>query len=197
MYVVIPPDHDKQGVVPICINDVDYQGRLVVPGWIEAVKPIANRLRDMTANITGNVLNVSEVTEEAVHSLSGRHGENLGREPSGRVFISAKWRAQNLRSGGSRGRKGIELQFREFIVEDLEVQQPSFVGAVETRNLIERLRAKARESGRSDLELMIDLYLSDAEDQLPAIFGVTPNSQERNTLTKRLYRGLRTLFESL
>ena len=44
---------------------------------------------------------------------------------------------------------------------------------------------------------MIDLYLSEAEDQIPDVFGVSPNSRERNTLSQRLYRGIRSLFESL
>lgn len=65
MYVVIPPDHAERGIIPICISDVDYDGRLVVPAWIEAVKPIADPLREMTSSITGSVHYVSQVTEEA------------------------------------------------------------------------------------------------------------------------------------
>ena len=112
MYVVIPPDHAERGVVPICISDVDYEGRTVVTGWIEAVKPIADPLRRMATVITGDVHNVSQVTEEAVHSLSARHGENLGRKPSSRVFASARWRARDLIMGGARGRKGLEVEFQ-------------------------------------------------------------------------------------
>ena len=80
MYVIIPPDHADSGVVPICISDVDYKGRLGVPAWIEAVKPIAEPLRDMTTVVTGDVRNVSQVTEEAVHSLSARHGGETWEE---------------------------------------------------------------------------------------------------------------------
>jgi hypothetical protein len=196
MYVVIPPDHAERGVVPICISDIDYRGQLVVPAWIEAVKPIADPLRDMTAVVTGDVHNVSQITEEAVHSLSARHGEKLGRKPSNQVYASAKWRAQNLRAGGARSRKGLEVEFRDIVVNCLQFP-PDFAGVVENRDLIERLRSKAQEMGRSDLETMIDLYLSESEDQIPVVFGVSPNSRERNTLTKRLYRGIRSLFESL
>src|SRR3954462_11727151 len=99
MYVVMRPDHAELGVVPICISDVDHQGRLVVPAWIEAVKPIAEPLRSMTEVVTGDVHNVSQVTEEAVHSLSARHGEKLGRRPSSQVYASARWRARELRAG--------------------------------------------------------------------------------------------------
>lgn len=196
MYVVIPPDHAERGIVPICINDVDYQGRLVVPAWIEAVKPIADPLREMTSSVTGNVHLVSQVTEEAVHSLSARHGEDLGSKPSSRVYASAKWRAQNLKAGGARKRKGLEVEFRDIFVELLQ-SQPQFAETLENRDLVERLRDKAQEMGCSDLEIMIDLYLGESEDQIPIIFGVRPNSRERNTLTKRLYRGIRSLFERL
>ena len=48
MYVLIPADYEAQGVVPIGISDVDYKGRLVMPGWIEAVKPVAGSLRRIT-----------------------------------------------------------------------------------------------------------------------------------------------------
>lgn len=196
MYVVIPPDHAERRVVPICISDVDYHGRLVVPAWIEAVEPIADPLREMTEIVTGDVHNVSQITEEAVHSLSARHGEKLGRKPSSQVYASAKWRAQNLKAGGSRSRKGLEVEFRDVFVECVQAQ-PAFADIVETRDIIDRLRGKAREIGRSDLETLIDLYLAEAEDQIPVVFGVPPNSRERNTLTKRLYRGIRSLFESL
>ncbi len=84
MYVIIPPDHAERGVVPICISDVDYRGRLIVPAWIEAVNPIADPLRKMTAVVTGDVHNVSQVTEEAVHSLSARKGERLGENRAAR-----------------------------------------------------------------------------------------------------------------
>jgi hypothetical protein len=196
MYVIIPPDHAERGVVPICISDVDYEGRIVVPGWIEAVKPIADPLRKMASRITGDVRNVSQVTEEAVHGLSAKRGENFGRRPSSQVFASAKWRARNLKAGGARGRKGLEIEFRDIVIDCLAVR-PKFPCEVENNDLVERLREKARELGRSDLETMIDLYLSDAEDEIPFAFGVRPNSQERNTLTRRLYRGIRSLLGSL
>src|SRR4051812_31472687 len=190
MYVVIPPDHAQRGVVPICISDVDYRGRLVVPAWIEAVKPIADPLRELAQVVTGDVHNVSQVTEEAVHSLSARHGEKLGSKPSNQVYASARWRAQNLKAGSGRNRKGLEVEFRDIVVDCLRVE-PDFADICEKRNLVERLRDKARELGRSDLETMIDLYLSEAEDQIPVVFGVAPNTRERNTLTQRLYRGIR------
>jgi hypothetical protein len=74
-----------------------------------------------------------------------------------------------LKVGGSRSRKGLEVEFRDILVECLK-SQPDFAGAVENRDLFERLRSKAQEMRRSDLETLIDLYLSEAEDQIPVVF---------------------------
>ena len=175
---------------------MDDEGRLVVPAWIEAVEPVADPLRDMTLSITGDVRNVSQVTEEAVHSLSARFGENLGRKPSGQILISAKWRARNLSAGGPRKRKRLEVALRDIFV-DCAHTRPEFADALEARQLIARPRDKAHEVGRSDLETVIELYMSDAEDQIASVFGVRPNSRERNALTRRLYRGLRSLLGKL
>jgi hypothetical protein len=196
MYVIIPPDHAERGVVPICINDVDERGQPVYHGWIEAVEPIADPLREMTAVITGDVCNVSLISEGAVHSLSARNGKKLGERPSAQVFAAARWRAKNFAAGGSRKRKGKETEFRNFFL-DLFHSPPAFEQMVADRDFVERLRQKAQECGRPDLETMIDLYLSESEDEIPTVFNVRPNTQERNTLSQRLFRGIRKLSESL
>ncbi len=196
MYVIIPPDHAERGVVPICISDVDEKGRRVYPGWIEAVKPIADPLRKMTAVITGDVCNVSLVSEGAVHSLSARNGEKLGAKPSSQVFAAARYRAKTFAAGGWGKRKGKEVEFRDFYID--QMQSPAaFDRTITDRDFVDRLREKARLIGRKDLETMIDLYLSGAEDEIPSVFNVLPNTQERNTLSQRLFRGIRKLSESL
>lgn len=196
MYVIIPPDHAERGVVPICISDVDYEGRRVYPAWIEAVKPIADPLREMTAVITGDVHNVSLISEGAVHSLSRRNGEKLGERPSSQVFAAARWRAKNYAAGGAGKRKGKEIEFREFFNELM--QAPAmFDRELSDKDWVDRLRQRAREVGRADLETMIHLYLSEAEHKIPEVFGVLPNTQERNTLSQRLLRGIRKLAASL
>ena len=123
-------------------------------------------------------------------------GERLGRKPSSQVYASARWRAEILKVGSARRRKGLEVEFRDIVVACLQ-PEPDFASMVENRDLIDQLRSKAQRMGRSDLEMMIDLYLSEAEDQIAAVFGVAPNSRERNTLTKRLYRGIPEAIESL
>lgn len=196
MYVVIPPDYARRGVVPICISDTDDEGRRVVQGWIAAVNPIADPLRRMSASVTGDVRNVSQVTEEAVHSLSALRGLELGTDPSKQVYSSATWRARLLKHGGRRQLKRLDVEFRDLYIDCVQTR-PEFVAALERQNLIERLTRKALDMEREDLAIMIDLYLSEAEDQIPTVFGVSPNSRERNTLTKKLYRGLRKVLASL
>jgi hypothetical protein len=196
VYVIIPPDHAERGIVPICISDVDYEGRRVFPAWIEAVKPIADPLREMTAVITGDVHNVSLISEGAVHSLSARNGEKLGDKPSSQVFAAARWRAKNYAAGGSAKRKRKEIEFREFFNESLQ-SPPSFDRAISDRDFVDRLRQRARDASRPDLEIMIDLYLSESEEKIAEVFNVLPNTQERNTLSQRLFRGIRKLAGSL
>ena len=183
-------------MVPICISDIDFENRPVVPAWIEAVKPIAEPLRKMTRRITRNVLHVSQVTEEAVHSLSANNGENLEQDPSARVYIAATWRAKDLKAGGRRSRLGLDCQLADWVTEALR-EPRDFAKHLEQRDLVDRLRAKATANARPDLAILINQYLSDAEDQIPQIFGVRPNSRERNTLSQRLHRGMRRLVESL
>src|ERR1041385_560706 len=150
----------------------------------------------MTRRITGDVRHVSQVTERAVHSLSRNHGEKLGRSPSSGVYVTAKYAARNLKWGGHRFRQGWDVELAE-LVRDSLADPCDFVNEFENRDLVDRLFARAKELGRDDLMLMINLYLSEAEDQMPSAFGVRPNSRERNSLSKRLTRGIRGLFHSL
>ena len=196
MYVLIPADYEAQGVVPIGISDVDYEGRLVAPGWIEAVKPVAGSLRRITALITGDVGNVSQLAEETVHALSADNGENLGRNPSCRIYVGVKWRARNLRDGGSRKRKRIETELLDEYIDTVQCL-PEFANDLEARDLVEHLIERARQRERADLEQVIDLFLADAEREIPSVFGVRRGSPERKKLSVRLYRGLRKLLASL
>ena len=111
--VTIPFDYeqlgDKSSVVPICINDTDRNGRTIAWGWISAVEPIADRLRSLARRRLDDVWRVSELTEESVHDLWYTHGEDLGIRPQWRVYAQAKWKAEDLRYGSWRVRKGREV----------------------------------------------------------------------------------------
>jgi hypothetical protein len=196
MLVVIPSDYAEQDVVPICISDVDRHNRRVFRGWIEAVRLVADPLRALARNVVGDVWRVSELTEGSVHALSARHGESLGHSPSGRIYADARWRAKDLAGGGRRARVGREVELRNHMLACLK-EPHDFRAAVEDRELIERLRTRLKLLRRDDLLTMMHLYLSDAEDQIPAAFGTTPNSRARNTLSQRFYRGIRKAIRLL
>lgn len=196
MFIIIPPDYEAKGVVPIAISDQDDEGRKVISGWIEAVRPIEHPLRQMTRRITGDVRNVSQVTETAVHTLSANHKEDLGPSPSRGVYVTATFAARNLKWGGQRSRRRLDVELRD-LVRDSLAESSNFANEIENRDLVERLFARAKEIGREDLMLMINLYLGEEEDQIASAFGVCPNSRERNTLSQRLYRGIRGLLHSL
>src|SRR5688572_13425192 len=100
--VLIPQNYAEESVVPICIRSIDDLGKPIYRGWIEAVLPIADPLRNLARRILGDVWKVSELTEGSVHGLNARYGQELGRAPSGRIFGDAKWRALDLAAGGRR-----------------------------------------------------------------------------------------------
>jgi len=72
--VIIPRNYREEGVVPIYIRTVDDEGISVFRGWIDAVYPIADRLRALAGRIFGEPWQVSELTEGSVHALNREHG---------------------------------------------------------------------------------------------------------------------------
>jgi hypothetical protein len=101
--ITIPFDYeqreDRDRIVPICVNDVDDEGRKVAWGWIEAVVPIADRAIGIAKRVLEDPFRVSELVEPSVHSLSRKHGENYGDEPQYRILRHVKWRALDERFG--------------------------------------------------------------------------------------------------
>jgi hypothetical protein len=196
MLVVIPPDYETKGIIPICISDVDDDGRVVHRGWIEAVPRVADRLRSLARNVIGDAMCVSELTEGSVHSLNALHGEKFGRSPSRRIYVDAWWRAKDIAAGGRRARVGREIELKEQMLACMR-EPYDFARAFEDREFMERLEVRLDNLGMDDLKLMLQLYLSDAEDQIPRVFGIEPNSRERNTLSQRWRRGIRKAFNLL
>ena len=106
--VTIPFDYDPLRdalVIPICINDTDRNGLPINRGWLEAVVPIADPLRALTRRVLKDVWCVSEVAEKSVHAVWGSHGDELGRNPSSRIWSYAQWAALDLRDGGRNARR--------------------------------------------------------------------------------------------
>jgi len=188
--VVIPSNYAEEGVVPICIRTVDDDGRRVFRGWIEAVRPIADTLRGLAAHVIGNVHQVSELADGSVHPLSAKFGGQLGRSPSMRVFVMAKFLAQDLSVvGGRRARLGMDVELTDMML-DLIRDEQDFSKAYEDREFLDRLKDELRLAGKKDELKMLNLYLTDNEHKIAAVFGVKKNSQERNTLSKRFWRSV-------
>jgi hypothetical protein len=101
--IVVPYDYTEESnfyVIPICIGDIDPDGYPIHRAWVEhGIVPIADPLRKIAGRVLNDVWSVSEITERAVHSLSRKHREDLGDEPSLRVLKRAL-----VCRGSSRGR---------------------------------------------------------------------------------------------
>src|SRR4051794_27840359 len=196
MYVEIQSGCEDNGDVPIFISDVDYEGRLVDPGWIEAVTPIANPLRGLARRHLRDVRLVSELAETSVHSLNARHGSDLGQRPSSRIYVDAAWRALDWSAGGRRRRIGLEVQLTEAMMACLK--DPADVAmALEERDLLGKLESRLEEAGLDDVHLLMQLKLADAEDMIEEVFGAAPNTQKRNTLLQRWKRTMQRTLKAL
>jgi hypothetical protein len=112
--VIIPTDYAMQRVVPIVIRTKDDEGKRVYRAWIHAVRPVADKLRQLARKVLGDVAMVSEITEISVHGLSARPGKVLpGHSPSGYIFEEARWIARDILAGGWRRRKGYDIRLSD------------------------------------------------------------------------------------
>lgn len=196
MFTMIPEDYLTTGVVPICIRQVDNEGNEVFPGWIEAVPPIADPLRRL-ARRAGDVWLVSQLAEESVHGLSARHGRDLGPAPSSAIYQDATWRALDMTVGGRRARNGLDVQLVKEVLGLL--QEPyNFAKVIEDREFIEHLENRLIELGLGDVHKMLMLYLAEAEDEMPAAFGIeSRKSTAWQTLCKRFRRGVHKAIQGM
>lgn len=201
-FVIIPENYEQKGVIPICICTVDGDGNPVYPGWIEAVPPIADRLRNLARVVIQDVRRVSEVTEASVHSLSSRFGPDMGRNPSNRIWVDAKWRARDLAAGGCRARKKKEVALRDGM--NALLREPfDFGRALENRDLVDHLFRRLHEEGYTEAVEMMKMYMSDSDDRIlwsdPAvekIFGAH-SKRERNTRSGQFWRWRKKASELL
>lgn len=183
-------------MVPICISPIDRDGNPVFKGWIEAVPPVADPLRRLARNL-GDVWLVSQLTEESVHQLSARHGEVLGPAPSSAIYRDAAWRAADMRAGGRRERDRKNVQLLDTMLACLP-GGADLARAIEDREFVSKVIQRSRDLGLRDVERMIMMYLAEAEDQIPAAFGIESRAGKAwQTLSKRFLRGIRRAASSL
>ena len=107
------PPAAQSSIVPIAIPALDDDGSSIAWGWFEAVERVQNPLRGLARTFLGDVWRVSELTESAVKSVWRTHREDYGRSPSTRIYVQAKWTARDMRAGGSRNRRGLDVELGE------------------------------------------------------------------------------------
>jgi len=194
--VTIPFDYeeldDHSEIVPICIEDTDRNGRLINHGWFEAVVPISDRLRNLARWVVGEVWQVSELTQESLHSQWYRHGDDLGRNPSARIYAHAKWKAKDLRAGGRNVRRGVEVELLDSIRAKLQATE-DVQSQVEIWEIIERLDKHFQALGVDHVRKMMHMWLSGwTWDEIAEHVGKKPKAATKD-FWRWFRRGLREL----
>jgi DNA-directed RNA polymerase specialized sigma24 family protein len=188
--ITVPFDYSDTthpGVVPICIMETDAYGNPIHREWIDyGVVPVAKNLLRIARRLLHDEFRASEITQYAVDSLSRTHGNQIGDRPTIKVLNRARLHAVDLRSGGRRSRRQLDVELFAETLEALE-DKTDFAAALEARDTLDRIMEEVERLGLQRVKELLPLMLRNAEGQeLSALFG-----QKRNTITKRFYRGMR------
>ena len=210
--VTIPFDYeqlaDPNSVVPICIEDTDREGRTIAWGWFTAIVPIANRLRGLARRRLDDEWRVSELAESTVHDVWYKHLNDLGFWPSARLWRHARWKAEDLRVGGRRSRRGLEAPLPDddvALCSLVRLADPKalarlvpergwdFADEVERREFFEALVRKMKFRGDVQAGEMLDMLCHGMDRaEVNAYFRKKPN-----TLTQSLHRAIRRGLKDL
>jgi hypothetical protein len=155
--ITIPFDYDPRrdggSVVPIYLNDTDDNGETIFFGWIEAVIPVQDKLRAVSRRVLGDVWRVSELTDLTIHHLWQKYRENVGRNPSFRVYATAKRTAHGLEDPGARVHLALNIsldaleEYRDYaLIRDTRDTESAYGTTLDLR----RFEAKLKELGRKD-----------------------------------------------
>lgn len=188
--ITVPFNYDEnehQGIVPIVITAVDKAGNPIPRGWIErGVVPAADKLRIIAARVLGDIWRASEITDHAVHSLARRNGDKLGDAPDLRVIKCAHWYAEDLRVGGRRLRRKMDVELFDSTVESLQ-DRFDIVRELENRDKLDKLVDQLDDMGLDAVRAMVPMMLRECSaDEFRARFG-----KSRNTISQQFYRGVR------
>jgi hypothetical protein len=191
--VVIPSDFVEgvSRIVPIYIQDHDRKGKPIAPGWIQAAARVAGGLRWLSREILLDEWRASELADETVQDLSGKHGDRLGRRPHDQVFTHAKWKALDKTAGSIRARKGLDTELLEHILYTLQ-EPTNFAEDVEVRLLLDRLIARLNDLGLKDVQKTLELALHNGDFEFLSEIG-----ESRNTVSKRFWRTIRKVARML
>jgi DNA-directed RNA polymerase specialized sigma24 family protein len=179
-------------IVPICIADTDALGNPVHREWIDqGVVPVTDQLVRTAERLLGDKFRASEITEYAVHSLSRTHGSRIGDRPTVNVLNRARHNAIDLRAGGRRYRRKLNVELFSRTLDSIE-DQYDFAGAVEAQVTLDRIMSEVERLGLDHVREILPYMLNNVEGkELSRRFG-----QKRNTVTKCFYRALRKAAES-
>lgn len=188
--ITIPYDYLERtdsSIIPICIADTDPHGNPVHRQWVDlGVVPVVDRLLTIADRLLGDKFRGSEITEYAVHSLSRTHGENVGDRPTVQVLNRARRHAEDLKFGGRRYRRMLDVELFDKTLLALE-DQYNFAQHLEAKDMLDVILEQVDALGLERVKELLPQMLRNAEGQeLTKQFG-----QKRNTITKRFYRGMR------
>lgn len=194
--VIIPANYAEEGVVPICIRTIDDQDRPVHRGWIEAIRPVADPFRALARRVIGNIHQVSELADGSVHALNAKFGSDFGRSPSMRLWVHAKFLAQDIAAGGHRNRMRRDVSLTDVMLDMLPVEH-DFARAFEDQEFLERVIETLQMLGKTDELTIANLYLTNSEHKIAEAFGVKRNSPARNLISQRFRRGINEALKRL
>ncbi len=191
--VVIPSDFVEgvSTIVPIYIQDHDAKGKPIAPGWIHAAARVAGGLRWLSREFLQDEWRASELADETVQDLSGKHGDQLGERPHDQVFTHARWKALDKSAGGIRARKGLDVELLEHILCTLE-EPRNFAEDVEVKLLLDRLIQRLSDLGLNDVQKTLELALHNGDFEFLSEIG-----ESRNTVSKRFWRAIRKVARML
>jgi hypothetical protein len=210
--VTIPFDYDElddpNSVVPICIEDIDRDGRKIAWEWFTAVVPIATRLRRLALHRLDDEWRVSELAEMTVHEVWYKHLNDFGLWPSARIWRHAKWKAEDLRLGGWRIRRGIDRPLPEdeaalaslvrfadpkALARLVPQREWDFTNEIERQEFFSALIRRMKLSGNIQSGEMLDMLRHGMDRaEVNAHFGKKPNTLTQN-FHRAISRGLKDL----
>lgn len=189
--VTIPFDYDelpesqRLAIVPICIRKHDANDCEIDWRWFEAVDQVQEALRRLARHVLSDVWRVSELAEWAVLHNWRKYGRDLVRAPQ-RVYSTARWRAEDLRYGGERLRRGLDRSLDEAdLVSDPVDYESRYSSSVDFRRLAKRLEDR----GITDVKEM--LLLQRAGHSWAEIAELCV--QQPNTAQRRFWRWARRM----
>lgn len=210
-YVTIPFDYDPvatpASVIPICVARRDDFGETIAWGWFEALVPIADKVRGLSRRVLLDVWRSSELAEGSVHDMWYEHGPDVGPFASAQLYHQAKWMAQDMKHGGWRRRRGVELPLPEapHAFDRLIGKEASpaagrifhdhfeFVARYEHTELMAAIQRTLKLRGDERTLEILDMVLHECpRKEIAAHFRQKPN-----TITQRMWRGVDKALKDL